>query len=121
MNLKTLAEADGAIVLEDADDGFAVPVTLTIPAVDIYSEPVVLQVNGIYNRIGVFFDPDTGIQVPGDTSAVTVRLSSIAPHEPNGTWTISVQDITGATITGKPMKPLFDRSLGCVTMFFKRG
>lgn len=121
MNLKTLAEQDGAIVLEDADDGFAVPVTFTIPAVDIYSEPVVLNVNGIYNRIGVYFDPDTGLPVPGDYSSLTVRLSSLSSNEPNGTWTVSVQDITGATITGKVLKPMFDRSLGRVTLFFKRG
>jgi hypothetical protein len=121
MNLKTLAEADGEIVIEDADNGFAVPITFTLPPVDEYSEATVINVNGIYNRIGTFFDPDTGLQVPGDTSSVTVRISSLGGNVLDSRWTVSVKDITGETITAKIMKPIFDKSLGRATMFFKRG
>lgn len=120
MNLRDRAEADLEYLLEDSESGFASEITFTIPAVDVYTDPVVVKVNGIVNRIGVYIDQDTGLSVQGDTSAITVRLSSL-PSEPKQSWLVSFSDITGNIITGKILKPMLDKTLGKATFFLKRG
>lgn len=115
MNLNELAEADNAIILEDAETGFGKCITLT----DL--DGAVYRVNGQYIRRGVEVDMDTGLMVPGNSSAVTVRLSSLGPGVlPDEGWMIETSDITGAALKGKASHVLLDRTAGRATLLFKR-
>ncbi len=67
MNLRELAEADNAIIVEDDVSGFGVAIMLTDPAGPVH------QVKGQFSRVGVDIDPETGLLVAGNKSAVTVR------------------------------------------------
>jgi hypothetical protein len=80
---------------------------------------VVHTVQGQYTRIGVEIDPETGLQVVGKKSAVTVRLSSIGALPADG-WQVEAADITGATVKGKAHMTMLDLTLGVATMIIKR-
>lgn len=118
MNLREIAEADNAIILEDAVNGFGHPITLTdrsTPTANVY------QVTGQYIRNGVDIDPETGLLVPGSKSAVTVRLSRLpVDNLPDEGWLIETTDSTGATIKGRATSVMLDRTAGRATMLFKR-
>lgn len=113
MNLRALAEADNAAILEDDVAGFAVGIRLTD------TEGRVYQVKGQYHRVGVDIDPETGLLVPGNKSAVTVRLSSVAAL-PDSDWLIETTDITGTAVKGRAAFVMLDRTAGRATIIFKR-
>lgn len=111
MNLRELAEADNAIILEDDVSGFGHPIRLTDLEGNVY------QVTGQYTRKGVDVDPDTGLLVPGSSSAVTVRLSRFsADRLPAAGWIVETTDSTGAQVMGKVKHPLLDRTAGRATL-----
>ena len=111
MNLLQQAEADNAMLLEDDVSGFGRPITLT----DLVTPtPNVYQCNGQVTRIGVVMDPSTGLPVPGNTCAITMRLSALGVLPAEG-WGVETTDITGETVTGKLVSVLPDRTSGRVT------
>ena len=114
MNLRELAESDLATTLEDSEFGFGTTIVLTEP------DGTVHTVHGQYTRIGVENDPETGLQVVGQKSAVTVRLSSLCGSLPADGWLIEVKDITGQTVKGKASMTMLDRTLGIATMILRR-
>ncbi len=116
MNLLEQAEADNAMLLEDDVSGFGRPVTLSDNA---SPTPNVYQAKGQVTRVGVQIDPGTGLQMPGNTCAVTLRLSSLGVLPVEG-WSVETTDITGETVTGKVQNVMLDRTAGRVT-FMVRG
>jgi hypothetical protein len=114
MNLRELAEADNAFLLEDDVAGFGVAIMLTDLAGNVY------QVKGQYHRVGVDVDPETGLMVPGNRSTVTVRLASLGGVLPDDGWLVETKDITGATVRGKASSVMLDRTAGRATMILKR-
>jgi hypothetical protein len=114
VSLRELAEADNAIILEDAASGFGVAITLTDQAGNVY------QVVGQYHRTGVDIDPETGLLVPGNKSAVTVRLTSLCGALPDDGWLIETTDITGAAVKGKATAVMLDRTAGRATMVMRK-
>ena len=111
MNLLDQAEADNAFILEDDVSGFGRAVTLT----DLVTPtPNVYQAIGQVTRVGVAIDPGTGLQVPGNTCAVTLRLSALGVLPVEG-WAVETTDITGAAVTGKIKNVMLDRTAGRVT------
>jgi hypothetical protein len=114
MNLRELAEADNTFLIEDDVNGFAVPINLTDPSGSVY------KVKGLYSRIGVDIDPETGLKVPGNRSTITIRLSSLGGAVPDDGWFIETTDITGATVKGKATAVMLDRTAGRVDMIMRR-
>jgi hypothetical protein len=113
VTLREQAEADQEILLENEND-FGVPVKITDNDYNVYN------VIGIYHRIGVEIDPETGLLVPGSQSRITVRLSSLGGIIPFEDWKIEVKDITGTTVTGYIASVMLDRTLGRVTMILSQ-
>jgi hypothetical protein len=109
------AEADNAMILEDDVSGFGRAVTLT----DNATPANVYQAKGQVTRVGVAIDPGTGLQVPGNTCAITLRLSSLGVL-PQEDWSVETTDITGAVVAGKVKNVMLDRTAGRVT-FMVRG
>lgn len=118
MNLLTLAEADNAIILEDDINGFATAIKLTDRTTPI---PNVYNVKGQYMRIGVDIDPETGLLIQGQKSAVTVRLSRFSlANLPDNDWIIEATDITGTLVKGYATNVMLDRTAGRATILFKK-
>lgn len=117
MNLRAMAEADNAFLIEDDVDGFGVPCTLTPNSGDLAPIPCV----SMYTRIGVDIDPGTGMLVAGNKSAITIRTSRLGGRLPTEGWTVSTTDISGAVVTGRVPKSsvMADRTLGRTTVLFK--
>jgi len=116
MNLRTMAESDNEIILEDATTGFGTPIKLT----DL--EGVVYEVTGQYHRIGVDIDPETGLLVPGKKSAISVRAMRFNPQNlPDEGWGVEVTDIIGNLIKGKIAFAMADLTAGRITATLKRG
>ncbi len=127
MNLLQQAEADNAFILEDDVTGFGRAIALSDNATPT---PHVYNVKGQVTRVGVTLDPGTGLPVPGNTCAVTVRLSTLMAAAvvlglagtlgiPVEGWTVTTTDSTGATVTGKAMSVLLDRTAGRATMMVR--
>lgn len=115
MSLRELAEADNAFLLEDDELGFAVAIRLTDTDGRVY------DVVGQYHRVGVDVDPETGLLVQGNKSAITVRLSRFpADNLPEADWSIETTDITGTAVTGKANHVMLDRTAGRATIIMRR-
>ena len=115
MNLRERAEADNEFLLEDNVNGFGHPATFTAPDGTAY------KVIGKAGRIGVDIDPETGLLVQGNKSSFTARLSRFPANQyPDVGWTIETTDITGATVKGKVLQSMLDRTLGRVTVLVRK-
>jgi len=80
-----------------------------------------IVVKGQYHRVGVDVDPETGLLVPGNKSAVTVRLSRFSSGDlPDEGWTIETTDVTGAAVVGKANHVMLDRTAGRATIIMRR-
>ena len=115
--LRQTAEADLAVVLEDADTGFGWPITLTDP------DGKVGSLVGSSGDIAQAIDPDTGQAVSGRLAMVTLRISSLVaagftdlPRNIANTtskpWLIAFDDINGNPYTFKVQQSNPDRTLG---------
>lgn len=109
MNLMTLAKADNAVILEDVNSGFGVPITL------LWADLTTVTVNGQWLRVGVTIDQDTGLLVAGSRLTATVRLSSL-PKDPQEGMTVTGPDGSARVAMSGLM---FDRSADRVTMQLK--
>ena len=123
MNLLQQAEADNAMLLEDSVSGFSRAVTLNDGATPT---PHIYNVKGQVTRVGVTIDPNSGLPIPGNTCAVTLRISTLMAAAvllglsasagiPAEGWGVSTTDSTGATVAGKVKNVQLDRTAGRVT------
>lgn len=117
MSLRTLAESDLAVTLEDGVSGFGWPITLIAPS-DL-SAPL----TGSSNDIAQAIDPDTGQIVSGRTASVALRIASILDAgfselprnvEAAGVkpWRVMFDDINGNSYMFKVRQTNPDRALG---------
>lgn len=117
MSLQALAYADNKYILENAS-GFTSQVKLTDLATPT---PHVYILNAFNLRIGVDVDPETGLLVQGNKTAVTVHLSNFSVSNlPDADWPVEATDITGALVKGKATNVMLDRALGYATILFKK-
>lgn len=98
MNLLTRAEADNAIILEDAVNGFGRVMTYTLAAGTPSG-----SLTGQFIRRGTKIDPASGLPVAADEASVTIRLSSFraifGAIDPAKGDRIAVADSTGTVVT----------------------
>lgn len=115
MNLRDQAELDNSFLVEDSVSGFGSAIKLT----DL--QGVVYNVTGIYNRIGVDIDPETGLLVAGKKSTITVRASNFsADNLPNDGWTVETLDIMGKMVNARISFVMPDLTAGRITAILKR-
>lgn len=120
MGLRSLAEADLGIILEDKTTGFGWPITVTDPA------GVSAGFTGFSDDISSVFDPDTGTMVTGRSASAALRISSLtlagfalpvgiadASVKP---WLIQFDDINGSPWTFKVSEATPDRTLGMIVL-----
>ncbi len=114
MSLKTDIAADNLTILNDTDE-LAVAIVLTDP-----TGPTVHTITGLYARVGIDIDVNTGLMVTGDKSSIAVALSDLGGDIPTDGWTVSVDDITGTTFTGTIKHAWPDRTIGQVVCLMER-
>jgi len=119
VNLRELAEADLAVTLEDAADGFGWPITVTDP------DGTSAALTGQSGDVSELIDPDTGQAVSGRFAHVSLRLSSLYAAGlgmPKGIaesgrkpWRIAFPDINGVAYLFEVRHSKPDRTMGVVT------
>jgi hypothetical protein len=115
MSLRDMVAEDSTAIIED-DDDFASPIVLIAPDTTRY------DLRGIYNRVGVMIDPNSGLKIFGNSSSITVSLSTLislgvtieALDTEN--WQVEAEDINGEKVVGYISAALKDRTLGRATM-----
>ena len=127
MGLRSIAEQDLAVVLEDATTGFGWAITLTDPAGA--SKALV----GHSSDISQVIDPDTGAAISGRLASAVLRLSSISDADPGPAlaipvgiadtsqkpWLVQFDDINGNSYTFKVKTSDPDRALGVVVLILE--
>jgi hypothetical protein len=123
MGLRTLAEQDLGLILEDATTGFGWPISVTDPA------GTVGALTGFSDDIAQIIDPDTGQAVSGRLASVALRISSLTTAGltlPRGIadagskpWLVTFDDINGNAYTFKVSQSNPDRALGLVTLLLE--
>lgn len=119
MGLRSLAEADLGLILEDQAFGFGWPIVLQNPA-GVQSVGLV----GYSDDISQTIDPDTGQLVSGRLASVALRTSTLIAQGfamPYGVadtaakpWVVRFDDINGTPYTYKVRQTNPDRALGLV-------
>lgn len=118
MGLRTIAEADLGVILEDGIYGAGWPIAVTDPV------GTVGNLTGFSNDIAQLIDPDTGQAVSGRLASVVLRISSLtvaglglpvgvadAGSKP---WVVQFNDINGGAHKFKVAQSNPDRTLGIV-------
>ena len=119
MGLRSIAEIDLGIILEDDVYGFGWPITITNP------DGLVKSLTGFSDDISQIIDPDTGQAVSGRLVSVSLRISSLTAagfislpvgiaDSTSKPWLISFDDINGNTFMFKVSQSNPDRALGIV-------
>lgn len=114
MNLLEQVEADNEFTLEDLINGFGRSVVIRD------SNGMEYRCAGQVHRVGVDIDPETGLMVPGNKTAVTVRLSAVGVDIEDG-WICETTDSTGNKVIGRITSPMHDKVLGRVTFMLRKG
>lgn len=119
MGLRSIAETDLGIILEDDMYGFGWPITITNP--DGLVKPLI----GFSNDISQIIDPDTGQAVSGRLASVALRIGALTAvgltlpvsiaESTSKPWLIQFDDINGNPFTFKVSQSNPDRALGIVT------
>jgi hypothetical protein len=120
MSLRSQAESDLAIVLENSAD-FGWPVVFTDP-------DGVSNVDPIYcasGDIGTTIDPNTGVPVSGRSAYLSVRRSTLTAagldmptnveSKTSKPWRATFVDINGHAFTYKIISSMPDRTIGLIT------
>lgn len=119
MSLRTIAETDLSVMLEDSVYGFGWPITVTDP------NSVTKSLTGFSNDISQIIDPDTGQAVSGRLATVALRIASLVSagfaNLPRGVadstskpWLMVFTDINLNSFTFKVSKSDPDRALGII-------
>jgi len=121
MGLRTIAEQDLGVILEDSDTGFGWPITVTDPSGNSGTGPL----TGFSDDIAQIIDPDTGQAVSGRLASVAIRialLNEIGLGLPRGIadsgskpWIVEFDDINGNPYKFKVSQSNPDRAIGLVT------
>lgn len=116
--LRSIAEADLGVILEDSAYGFGWPITVTSP------DGTYASLTGFSDDIAQVIDPDTGQAISGRLASVALRISSLAACGlglPQGIaettrkpWVIEFDDINGNPFKFKVQQCNPDRALGVV-------
>jgi hypothetical protein len=125
MGLRSIAEQDLGIILEDSATGFGWPITVTDPAGNSGTGPL----TGFSDDIAQIIDPDTGQAVSGRLASVALRISSLTAAGltlPRGIadagskpWVVQFDDINGSPYKFKVSQSNPDRALGLVTLLLE--
>ncbi len=123
MSLRTLAEADLGLILEDATTGFGWPIIVTDPS------NTTATLTGFSDDIAQIIDPDTGQTVSGRLASASLRISSLttaglglpvgiadAGSKP---WIVQFNDINGVPYKFKVAQSNPDRAIGMVTLLLE--
>ncbi len=120
MGLRSLAEADNRVILNDSAFGFGYDITLTDPAGN--AQPL----TGFSTDISQLIDPETGTAVSGRLSTVALNINDITTaglSMPKGIadsmikpWLIKFDDINGNAHTFKVSKSDPDRAIGMIIL-----
>lgn len=123
MSLRSLAEKDLGLILEDTTTGFGYSITLTNP------EGLVRPLTGFSDDISQLIDPDTGQAVSGRMASVALRISTIIAAGltlPRGIsdatikpWLVEFDDINGNPFKFKVSQSNPDRAIGLVTLLLE--
>ena len=121
MGLRSIAEQDLGLIIEDSTTGFGWPITVTDPLGNSGTGPL----TGFSDDIAQIIDPDTGMAVSGRLASVALRISSLIAAGitlPRGIadagrkpWIIQFDDINGNAFKFKVSQSNPDRALGLVT------
>jgi len=121
MSIRQLAEADLGLILEDTTTGFGWPITVTDPAGNSGTSPIV----GYSDDISQLIDPDTGQAVSGRLASVAIRMGLLLAaglaiprgiaDETGKPWLVEFDDINGNPHKFKVAQSNPDRALGLVT------
>lgn len=125
MGLRSIAEQDLGLILEDSATGFGWPITVTDPAGNSGTGPL----TGFSDDIAQIIDPDTGQAVSGRLASVALRISSLTAAGlalPRGIadagskpWVVQFDDINGSPYKFKVSQSNPDRALGLVTLLLE--
>lgn len=118
MSLRTQAEADLSLTLEDSG-AFGWPVTVT--------DPAGLSVSGLYAQtvdIEQTIDPETGHLINGRFATATLRIATLTANglglpmyianRTSPGWRVTFDDINGNSYTFRVRQANPDRTLGVV-------
>ena len=125
MGLRTIAEQDLGVILEDSVTGFGWSIIVTDPSGNSGSGPL----TGFSDDIAQIIDPDTGQAVSGRLASVALRISSLTLAGlglPRGIadagikpWIVEFNDINGNPFKFKVSQSNPDRALGMVVLLLE--
>ncbi len=123
MNLREIAELDLALTLEDADNGFGIPATIT----DTAGTSSIINVQS--GDIHVLYDPDTDVKISARTAHISVRIASLTaaglempkaqPDQSKNPYTFEFADSNGVIRKFIVSEARPDRTLGIVTIILE--
>jgi hypothetical protein len=120
-----LADAAATVreILNDVDNGFAVPITVTTP------DGETAVINGFQRDVGLTIDPETGLSVSGRAASVTLPTADLTaagfslpeniPENDRRPWRVTWTPPNGAAQTMKVTATTPDK-LGCVVLHLER-
>lgn len=123
MNLREISERDLALTLEDADNGFGIPATIT----DTVGNSAVINVQG--GDVHVLYDPDTDVKISSRTAHIVVRIASLTAaglempkaqsDQSKNPYTFEFADSNGVIRKFIVSEARPDRTLGIVTVILE--
>ena len=113
MSLRTDIAADNLRILNDTDE-LAVAIVLNDPTGPEHT------ITGLYARVGIDIDVQTGLMIAGDKSSIAVALSDLGGSIPTDGWGVTVTDITDTVFSGRVKHAWPDRTIGMVVCLLER-
>ena len=121
MSLYDRARKDNARIL-NYDQGFTVPVVFTSPTGNVY------PARGFFIDTNLEINPATGLPMIARHTAITVSIYDVDgvlqfvsenPADTVGIWKATFTGISGSSETFTVTDPMFDRTIGQITMTLK--
>lgn len=123
MNLREIAEQDLALTLEDSENGFGLPSTVT----DTAGNTAGISVQS--GDVHVLYDPDTDVKVSNRTAHISIRISSLTaagleipkaqPDQSKNPYTFEFADSNGVSRKFIVSESRPDRTLGIITVILE--